>query len=181
MDAQDFRSLQEAYREVVEEGRDKRLLAHLKGEEEDENSMMRRVRPRRKPMSPEQQKKYIDKYEKNEEVDIYDIILSHLLDEGYAETPEAAEVIMVNMSEEWRKDIVEELTGPRKKRALEIGTPLARRIALGREGQPLERRDRSGKVTMSTTQKGPTKRGGAGLKGRIKSDWYGHDESRGGT
>ena len=42
----------------------------------------------------------------NEEVDIYDIILSHLLDEGYAETPEAAEAIMVNMSEEWRNSIV---------------------------------------------------------------------------
>lgn len=40
------------------------------------------------------------------ESDIYDIILSHLLDEGYAETPEAAEVIMVNMSEEWRDSIV---------------------------------------------------------------------------
>ena len=44
---------------------------------------------------------------KKEETDLYDIILSHLLDEGYAETPEAAEVIMVNMSEGWREDIVE--------------------------------------------------------------------------
>ena len=43
---------------------------------------------------------------KKEEVDIYDIILSHLLDEGYAETPEAAEAIMVNMSEEWRQSIL---------------------------------------------------------------------------
>ena len=43
---------------------------------------------------------------KNESYDIYDIILSHLLDEGYAETPEAAEVIMVNMSEEWKQSIV---------------------------------------------------------------------------
>jgi hypothetical protein len=43
-----------------------------------------------------------------EDVDIYDIILSHLLDEGYAETPEAAEVIMVNMSEEWRDGIIGE-------------------------------------------------------------------------
>ena len=41
-----------------------------------------------------------------EEYDLYDIILSHLLDEGYAETPEAAEAIMVNMSEEWRQYIV---------------------------------------------------------------------------
>jgi hypothetical protein len=42
-----------------------------------------------------------------EQVDIYDIILSHLLDEGYAETPEAAEAIMVNMGEEWRESIME--------------------------------------------------------------------------
>jgi hypothetical protein len=42
------------------------------------------------------------------EYDLYDIILSHLLDEGYADTQEQAEVIMVNMSEEWREEIVEE-------------------------------------------------------------------------
>jgi len=42
-----------------------------------------------------------------EETDLYDIILSHLIDEGYADTEEAAECIMVNMSEEWRDDIVE--------------------------------------------------------------------------
>ena len=44
-----------------------------------------------------------------EEVDVYDIILSHLLDEGYADTYEAAESIMVNMSEDWRESIVEEV------------------------------------------------------------------------
>jgi hypothetical protein len=44
---------------------------------------------------------------KKEETDLYNIILSHLLDEGYAETQEQAEVIMVNMSEDWREDIVE--------------------------------------------------------------------------
>ena len=43
----------------------------------------------------------------NEQVDLYDIILSHLLDEGYAETQEQAEVIMVNMSEDWRESICE--------------------------------------------------------------------------
>jgi hypothetical protein len=41
------------------------------------------------------------------EYDLYDIILSHLLDEGYAETQEQAEVIMVNMSEDWRESICE--------------------------------------------------------------------------
>jgi hypothetical protein len=44
--------------------------------------------------------------ELGEQTDIYDIILSHLLDEGYAETEEAAEAIMVNMSEEWRDSII---------------------------------------------------------------------------
>jgi hypothetical protein len=42
-----------------------------------------------------------------EQVDLYDIILSHLINEGYAETPEQAQVIMVNMSEEWRESIME--------------------------------------------------------------------------
>ena len=42
-----------------------------------------------------------------EETDIYDIILSYLIDEGYADTEEAAESIMINMSEEWRDDIIE--------------------------------------------------------------------------
>ncbi len=44
-----------------------------------------------------------------EDYDLYDIILSHLLDEGYADTQEQAEVIMVNMSEDWRESIVEEV------------------------------------------------------------------------
>ena len=38
--------------------------------------------------------------------DLYDIILTHLLDEGYADTQQAAEAIMVNMSEEWRDSII---------------------------------------------------------------------------
>ncbi len=43
-----------------------------------------------------------------EEVDLYDIVLEHLLDEGFAETEEAATVIMANMSEEWRQEILDE-------------------------------------------------------------------------
>ena len=42
-----------------------------------------------------------------ESYDIYDVILSHLLDEGYADTEQAAEAIMVNMSEDWRESIME--------------------------------------------------------------------------
>lgn len=39
--------------------------------------------------------------------DYYDIILTHLLDEGYANTVENAEAIMVNMSETWVASIIE--------------------------------------------------------------------------
>jgi len=47
-----------------------------------------------------------DKQGIKDSYDLYDIILSHLLDEGYADTQEAAEAIMVNMSEEWRDSII---------------------------------------------------------------------------
>jgi len=47
----------------------------------------------------------------SESFDLYDIILSHLLDEGYADTEQAAEAIMVNMSEDWRESIVESIAG----------------------------------------------------------------------
>ena len=41
--------------------------------------------------------------------DLFDIIKGHLLDEGFADTEEAALAIMTNMSEEWRESIVEEV------------------------------------------------------------------------
>jgi len=51
--------------------------------------------------------KFKGKNVNNEAVDLYDIILSHLLDEGYADTEQAATAIMVNMSEVWRDSVVE--------------------------------------------------------------------------
>jgi len=47
----------------------------------------------------------------NSSVDLFDIIKGHLLDEGYADTEEAAIAIMTSMSEEWRQSIVEGLLG----------------------------------------------------------------------
>ena len=40
--------------------------------------------------------------------DLFDVVIGHLLDEGYADTEEAALVIMSNMSEEWRESILDE-------------------------------------------------------------------------
>ena len=43
----------------------------------------------------------------NASYDAYDLVLGHLLDEGYADCVENAEVIMSNMSEEWMGEILE--------------------------------------------------------------------------
>jgi len=59
-------------------------------------------------LTPNERKKF-----NREQTDLYDVILSHLLDEGYAETQQAAEAIMVNMSEDWRDSIVEAIEGLR--------------------------------------------------------------------
>ena len=40
--------------------------------------------------------------------DLFDVVKGHLLDEGYADTEEAALAIMANMSEEWRDSIISE-------------------------------------------------------------------------
>jgi len=63
---------------------------------------------------------------RKEEVDIYDIILSHLIDEGYADTVESAVGIMVNMSEDWRDSIVDETINEGRRTSLS---------ALSRESQ----------------------------------------------
>jgi len=68
--------------------------------------------PRSEVIAPKDKKKAskeIVRKNLNNSYDLYDIILSHLLDEGYADTYEAAEAIMVNMSEDWRESIFEEV------------------------------------------------------------------------
>jgi hypothetical protein len=67
-----------------------------------------------------------------ESYDLYDIILSHLIDEGYAETEDAAESIMVNMSEEWREDILSEAITSEKGKAKAAEMIAARSTPSGR-------------------------------------------------
>ena len=106
MKPQDILALQEAYSQVYESetGRGPRLIdAYDKPPYSDEV----KDAPKYKPVRKGPKMKGVIK---KEEVDIYDVILSHLLDEGYADTEEAATVIMVNMSEEWREEIMEGMT-----------------------------------------------------------------------
>ena len=44
---------------------------------------------------------------RKEDFDLYDLIFAHLVNEGFAETPEAAVAIMTNMSEAWVDSIVD--------------------------------------------------------------------------
>lgn len=55
-------------------------------------------------------------YEVRESYDFYDIVLEHLLDEGYCDTEEKAITMMASMSEEWIDSIISEapfqISGP---------------------------------------------------------------------
>lgn len=48
------------------------------------------------------------KWTVGEDFDLYDLVMFHLLDEGFVETEESAIAIMANMSEEWVDSIIDE-------------------------------------------------------------------------
>jgi hypothetical protein len=68
----------------------------------------------------------------NEEVDIFDAILEYLVAEGYADTNESALVIMANMSEEWREEILSEAITSEKGKAKAAEMIAARSTPSGR-------------------------------------------------
>jgi hypothetical protein len=103
MDAQELRNLQEAYMEVYE------LDEGNKKNKQKKNDAVSKIIQKKLHPSVLPSLTYGRRELKNEQADLYDIILSHLLDEGYAETVESAEAIMVNMSEDWRYHILEEV------------------------------------------------------------------------
>lgn len=43
-------------------------------------------------------------------IDLFDLVKGHLLDEGYASTEEQAVVIMANMGEKWKQEILEKVS-----------------------------------------------------------------------
>jgi hypothetical protein len=124
MTSQELRNLQEAYLEVYEE----RSPSHphwqtnsqfKKGEKKNQeliSAAQKRREDRRRNRNPLFGPGGKMTKTQREQIDLYGIILSHLLDEGYAETPEAAEAIMVNMSEDWRESICEAEIEPPKER-----------------------------------------------------------------
>ena len=92
----------------------------------------------------------------NEETDLFDTILEHLVAEGYADTNESALVIMANMSEEWRRSILDEEKKelPQTKMYRKAGELARSGIATGDEGK----KKRSAKIVSAITRETERKR-----------------------
>ena len=61
------------------------------------------------------EKKRLMNPQESYDIDLFDYLLEYLVAEGYADTEESATAIMVNMSEDWRQSIVEEMFDEEKK------------------------------------------------------------------
>ena len=197
MNSQDFRSLQEAYMEVVEnqqldEVSDRKVRAVRNAREKQWNKQFGKNRvqdptddmvdrvdklidQRNKRTGSKVKKTTMgqlrDKYRKErlgEQTDLYDIILSHLLDEGYADTEQAAEAIMVNMSEDWRESIVEEVLDEGEK-PFPYEKVKEKQVALRDKGSAgLDRRMKMGMAVRRAKESG--KKGGS--QQDAGKDWY---------
>lgn len=120
MDAQEFYSLSEAYNQVhqLDEGKSSRprysggrgvLDQETRDEKRESHAENRKGHtegPGTVTKNPKKLRKQKAMGEIGEEVSTYKIILSHLLDEGYASSAETADKIILNMSESWFEDIM---------------------------------------------------------------------------
>ena len=197
MNSQEFRALQEAYMEVVEnqqldEVSDRKVRAVRDAREKQWNKQFGKNRvqdptddmvdrvdklidQRNKRTGSKVKKTTMgqlrDKYRKErlgEQTDLYDIILSHLLDEGYADTEQAAEAIMVNMSEDWRESIVEEVLDEGEK-PFPYEKVKEKQVALRDKGSAgLDRRMKMGMAVRRAKESG--KKGGS--QQDAGKDWY---------
>ncbi len=184
MNSQDIRNLQEAYLDVYEneqldELSDRKVRAVSNARQKDVDNAFDNLND--SPDSSQKLANSISKLQKNqrlsakrdkrnEEVDLYDIILSHLLDEGYADTEDSALVIMANMSEDWRESIFEE------KKPLPVSrmAKQARRIAFSHGTEVNSDEDSSGNVRHSNPEKALTKMakiGGKQVRQHIKKGY----------
>jgi len=197
MNSQELRALQESYMEVVEnqqldEVSDRKVRAVRDAREKQWNKQFGKNRvqdptddmvdrvdklidQRNKRTGSKVKKTTMgqlrDKYRKErlgEQTDLYDIILSHLFDEGYADTEQAAEAIMVNMSEDWRESIVEEVLDEGEK-PFPYEKVKEKQVALRDKGSAgLDRRMKMGMAVRRAKEAG--KKGGS--QQDAGKDWY---------
>lgn len=116
--------------------------------------------------------------ENDQEVDLFDYILEHLISEGYADTNEEALVIMANMSEEWRDVILDE--GFKRMNRAKIEKQ-AKRLG-GDRGDNLRniaaKMDTEVERKFSTRQSRRNKAGGAGSWYRVTKELQARDDAK---
>ena len=143
MDSKELHNLHEAYLDVYEQDEildEAEVMKHQKERSAIERrKKMKGYEPPTKGVHGEIERRQAQKPPSKlrsgslpESYDLYDIILSHLIDGGYAETEGAAESIMVNMSEEWREDILAEAITSEKGKAKAAEMIADRSTASGR-------------------------------------------------
>ena len=137
MDSKELRNLHEAYLDVYENEQLDEVLdtperaneyarknvrsmlgAFAKGVVNKDMSQMKTINKRKRGAELGKRKAERKAAEEMREgYDFFDVILEHLVAEGYADTNEAALAIMANMSEEWREDILAEAITSEKGKA----------------------------------------------------------------
>jgi hypothetical protein len=116
MEAKQVRDLMEAYSFIYEK-KEAEKESGEKGESEKDESGKDEGGKHKEGKHPkgkeekgekvtEKEGKEIEK-EMKESADLFDYILEHLVSKGYADTNQAALAIMANMSEGWKKSIIE--------------------------------------------------------------------------
>lgn len=88
---------------------------------------------KRRPQTP-QEKGVAAGTVNKEDVDLFDIIKGHLIDEGFADTEEAALAIMVNMSEGWKESITEGLLDVLPKSKIIVPGKYGKNTVLSKKG-----------------------------------------------
>ncbi len=104
MDSKELRLIKEAYASIYE-GYGKEMEDEM---EDDEECGDKEETPKMKGKKKEKKEKEEKENEMKEEVDLFDYLLEYLVAEGYADTNKSALAIMANMSEEWKKSIIEQ-------------------------------------------------------------------------
>ena len=184
MNSQELRALQEAYSQVYELDEVKGIEGHInpntgKSSYGLDSGLAMTPKKRMETRANSLQKKgegkrankiraVMKRPSMEESYDLYDIILSHLLDEGYADTEQAAEAIMVNMSEDWRESIVEEVLDEGEK-PFPYEKVKEKQVALRDKGSAgLDRRMKMGMAVRRAKEAG--KKGGS--QQDAGKDWY---------
>ena len=155
MNPKELRNFQEAYFDIYEQDEilgEAEIMKHQKERSAIERrKKMKGYEPPTKGVHGEIERRQAQKPPSKlrsgslpESYDLYDIILSHLIDEGYADTEDAAEAIMVNMSEEWKEEILDEAITSEKDKEGAAEMAEADSIAAMRERAAKRRKQRYG-------------------------------------